>query len=192
MKKLFILFLTIFIACGPSEEEIEAIVSQAVNEATSTTSTSSTTTLQSPVEKCEIDIGEVRKLFRELNQVMNSEYKTFRNFLSSTDDMKSDVRFDFSDVDVEKSWFQFLTAYESILQKRNALPVPSNGSLYQEYIFTFDMLTDNVTKEIAGWLTGKAGAAYLDYSWSLLEATLGYTEWRVAFNELPECSDSNY
>ena len=46
MKKVMILLLSLFITCGPSEAEIQERISQAVNEATSTTLAPTTTILQ--------------------------------------------------------------------------------------------------------------------------------------------------
>jgi hypothetical protein len=47
MKKLIIIFLVFFISCGPSEEEIQSLIDEAVEQATSTTTTSSTSTTTS-------------------------------------------------------------------------------------------------------------------------------------------------
>ncbi|MCH1611763.1 MAG: hypothetical protein L7S72_00560, partial [Flavobacteriales bacterium] len=44
MKKYFILYLLLIVSCGPSETEIQARIDNAVEQATSTTATSSTST----------------------------------------------------------------------------------------------------------------------------------------------------
>ena len=46
MKKYLIFSLLLIVACGPSEEEIQARLDNAVEQATSTTTSSSTTTYQ--------------------------------------------------------------------------------------------------------------------------------------------------
>ena len=56
MKKLFILFLIIFIGCGPSEEEIQMQIDEAVkaaSESTTTTILQETTTTTSEIERIE-------------------------------------------------------------------------------------------------------------------------------------------
>ena len=48
MKKLLIVTLLIFISCGPSEEEIQSQIDEAVEKALDTTTTSTTTTTLAP------------------------------------------------------------------------------------------------------------------------------------------------
>ena len=56
---MFVFFITIFIACGPSEEEIQTMIDEAVEQATSTTTilTTTTTEVDSKI-KCDIFLNQ--------------------------------------------------------------------------------------------------------------------------------------
>ena len=77
MKKLFVFFITIFIACGPSEEEIQIMIDEAVEQATSTTTILTTTTTQVDSKiKCDIFLRSVKIIKEEIDaaiiQTLNS------------------------------------------------------------------------------------------------------------------------
>src|SRR6056300_882054 len=61
MKIWSAVILLVLVACGPSEEEIQARIDQAVEDSNPTTTT--TTTLPLPVEECNKFINEVNFVF---------------------------------------------------------------------------------------------------------------------------------
>lgn len=65
MKIWSAVILLVLVSCGPSEEEIQARINQAVEDAIRTTTTT-TTTLPLPIEECNKFINEVNFVFEKI------------------------------------------------------------------------------------------------------------------------------
>ena len=200
MKKVSILLLLFIVACGPSEDEIQARIDEAVIEAmsttttstttTSTTTTSTTTTTIDLVGLCKKDVSKVMDLHEnKIRPAFNNEYATFFEALQKT---VNGNEFNFNDVEVEKSWFQFITKLEEILEIKKTLPTPANGSLYQEYYFSVGKIIDYFALIAENWLRIKAGYPWEEYSEKLLTNMDMMFEWRDELESLPQCSSANY
>jgi len=66
MKKVLILTIVFLISCGPSEEEIQDRINEAVFQATSTTTTTTTTTTTLPTEECDIFLNAVSLIQKDI------------------------------------------------------------------------------------------------------------------------------
>ena len=204
MKKVLILLLVFTVACGPSEDEIQARIDEAVEKATSTTTTSSTTTSSTTtsttttsttsttidlVGLCRQNVRKVNDLFEnKIRPAYNNEYLTYIEVLSPT---WNGYEYNFKDVDVEKSWFNYLTKIEEILEIQKELPTPVNGTLYQEYHFTIDKIVTYFGLITENWLRLRSGYSYEEYLETILTNTEIMFEWRDELLNLPSCSTQN-
>ena len=199
MRKVSILLLVFTVACGPSEDEIQARIDEAVEKVTSTTTTSTTTTSTTTtstttttidtVGLCRENVAKVNDLFEnKIRPAFNDEY---RSYLVELNETWNGYEYNFKDVDVEKSWFKFLTKLEVILEIEKELPTPVNGSLYQEYYFTIDKIVTYFGLLAENWLRLQAGYSYEEYLEKIETNTDMMFEWRDELLSLPSCSTSN-
>ena len=69
MKKTFILFLLLLVSCGPSDQEIQSQIDEAVEEALETTTTSTSL----PEKECLEYINSVRNAYSEIGKIFDTQ-----------------------------------------------------------------------------------------------------------------------
>ena len=208
MKKIFILFLIFLFACGPSDDEIQAEIDQAVNkalqEATSTTvtttSTTSTTTSTLPttttttvdlVSICRENVVTIKGFALDFFTVHDENYLPFwREIVDATPENAS--RFNWEDENVQKKWIALQIQVDKIKQKEEGLPTPKINTLYDDYYFTVNEMTKYFYEIIFDWELIEFGyddvIKYEDINknYNFLE------QWVDEYYKLPNCSTTNY
>ena len=139
---------------------------------------------------CEENVAKVDDLYRKfIKPTINIEYLSF---LTETEKAMNDGEFNFNDVEVEKSWFQFVTKIEKILEIKETLPTPENCSLYQEYYFTIDRVVTYFALIRENWYQLKAGYPPEEYLEIVQNNNNLMFDWIEELLNLPVCSDTNY
>ncbi len=204
MKKIFILFLIFLFACGPSENEIQAEIDQAVNkalqEATSTTVTTTSTTSTLPttttttvdlVSICRENVETIKDFAQDFFTMHDDYYFQFENeIFDATPENASG--FNWEDENVQKKWIALQIQVDKIKQKEEGLPTPKINTLYDDYYFTVNEMTKYFYEIISDWELIEFG--YNDViKYEDIRKNYNFLEqWVDEYYKLPNCSSTNY
>ena len=160
MKKIFTLFLVIFISCGPSEEEIQASLDNSVEQAASTTSSNktistTTTTLaieevpvlnieitNCPIDVVDIEIGESFKI-EFFVQAGSSDVTSIFYYFELNGEYFSRLPLDKEN---HSDYFDFPT-WHNITESATFVEKQADGDVYYIYIDVFDNELNSVSTE---------------------------------------------
>jgi hypothetical protein len=174
VKKIFILFLLLVIACGPSETEIQTRVDNAVKEALASTTTSPSTSVRpspttssvstlSEYEKCRNNVQALLRIYTEGSWGRGEYYKIPQAYYDFGTALTSSS-YNLDDIEAERAWIDLTNSLEVVLTAKDNLPKPENRTTYQEYYFTFEKLINTWVNTYGLWLSLKSGIPDEEYS----------------------------
>jgi hypothetical protein len=181
MKKIIILliFSLGLSCCGPTDDEIQSQIDDAVNQALDTTTTEPTTTTTS--------VDPVYEDCLKNREITNEMYKLTRraliNMVESVTAYANKETFEF-----EKYANDAFIEIEEVLRLQATLPTPENNTQYQKYYIAINNAVENATNVARDIVMLQSGYTAADIIDSYEENVPTGTKWLKEYSELPSCT----
>ncbi len=169
MKKIIILliFSLGLSCCGPTDDEIQSQIDDAVNQALETTTTESTTTTSAdPVYEDCLKNREVTNQMYELSR---------RALINMVESVKAYTNYD--DFKFEKYANDAFIELEQVLRLQATLPTPENNTEYQKYYIAINNVVDSASNVARVIVMLQSGYTTADIEDSYLENLEIGTKW---------------
>jgi len=179
-KNIILLIFSLGLSfCGPTDDEIQSQIDDAVNQALETTTTESTTTTTTLVDPFYEDCLKNREIISEMYKLSR------RALINMVESVNAYLNYD--DFEFEKYANDAFIDLEQVLRLQATLPTPENNTEYQKYYIAINNVVDNATTVARDIVMLQSGYTAADIEDSYVENIETGTKWLKEVQNMPAC-----